>query len=364
MRRLLLSLAAVAALFLSVSCGSYNPIPKLTGAKQATEQKIEALKADHAKEMEGLRAQERAKTEQLLADKDAQMHRAGTGLYSADLAFKTILAPTRTDLVVNNYVNEAWTALGRPMPTYAEMQEANQRLKDELDEAKTSIAQLQQNHAAAMAQNQALVDATLQHQRELSAVRTEMGAKEAAFNSQLQVLQVELKTVTDKLIATEQARADDRAALQALKTKASTALGILGLVAVAAAIYLPVFRTQCAGFGALCLLGAGAIWIIEPWMVGVAVAACVLGLIGWMALKHRREERVADALILANQDLKERDPQLWEKHLKPAVTDRLARYRKGADGKFVTERDPSLERHIDAKLAEFDALPVAPTKNA
>lgn len=352
MRRLVLGYCLVIALILG---GCANPIAGLITTRSAKEKEIATLRADYEGKLAAGRVEQDKATKVLIAAKDAQMQGAATAFYGLDSVFRTILTPTRTDLVGRNLTLEGWAALGNIPPTAEAMRAMNERLAKELDATRTSLANLQTSHTAALAQNATLAEQAKQRAADLAAAEAKVTEVRTAFAAELDKAQTALNETNGKLISAEKARSDDHAAIVAAKTKGSAALGIIGLIAIAAAVYLPVFRGQCAAFGALCLLGAGAIWFIQPWMLGAVVGAGILALVVWMALKHHKEERIGDALSLAMQDLREKGGHVAE-IVESTLKDRLARYRK-VGGKLVTETDHALEAHLDAKLASYDALP-------
>lgn len=351
-----ISFATLVAVGLT-SCA--NPIKGLLVTRATQDKQMAALRGEYEGKLAANRTQTETATKAVIAAKDAQMVGAGGSLYAADMAFRSILAPTRTDLVINNRVNEAWTALGRPMPSAEDMLKEQRRLAEELDSTKTSLAQLQSNHAAAMAQNQALADATKKHAAELAAAEAARLAVVSEFSGKLDVKQREVIETQGRLIALEKERADDRAALQALKTKMSVVLGLVALAAIAGAVYLPVFRQQCGVFGAVCGLCSIGIWYLQPWHVAVGAGVGILGVIGWMVLKHSKEEKLSDSLVLAMNRVKEQSAETWAK-VSPVIADQLGKYVK-RDGKTVVRPDPAMEHLIDSKLAEYQVLGAAPT---
>lgn len=363
MRRLFLALLAVASL-LAAGCSLLsNPIPGLLVTKSAKEREITALKADYEAKIGTARQEVGMAKDRVIAGKDAQMDGAATALYGQDRVFRSILTPTRTDLITHNLGTEAWAALGNRPPTAEGMRLMNERLAKELDATRTSLADLQANHAAALVQNAALAEATRKHQQDLAALETKLTAVQKEGADKLAAKQGELIETQGRLIAAEKARADDRAALQALKTRASIALGLLAIAALAAAVYLPAFRGESALFGALCGGAAIGIWWLQPWHIAAAVGVAVLATFGWMALKHRRKERATDALALTVQDLRDKGGDIAAV-VEATVADRTSRYKRAKDGTVTLERDPAVEREIQSTLADYDALPAAPAKTA
>lgn len=355
-------LGVLAALLASTACTT-NPASALFVTRSAKEREIAGLRAEFATQMDTLRSDHDRLVKSVTTAKDAQIAGAGNGLFAADAAFRTLLHPTRTDLIVNNYVNEAWTALGRPIPTYEQMEVIHKRLRDELDETKTSLEQLRVNHAAAVAQNQALAETTKKFESELRAVEEKRLRAEREFAGKLDAKQTELAGVLAKLADSEKERANERAALQALKTKFSIVLGIVALAAGACAIYLPVYRKESGAFAALCAAASIGIWWVQPWMIGAGVGAVLLVIFVVMAIKHWRQERLADGLVLANQRIKEKDPELWRTTLAPVVRDHLGKYREvegegisGAKPRTVVVPDSTMEALVDEKLKEYERI--------
>lgn len=357
MRRFLSTL--LAALCLTLAACTSNPISGLLVTKSAKEREIATLRADYEAKIATARIEVGAAKDRVIAGKDDQMVRAAGSFVAQGLVFNAIAQPTRTDLLFRNYATEGHAAIGNVQPTAESLRQIAERVATERDEARTSLSLLQSNHQRVVTENTALAEQTRKHQVELAALQTRLAGVEKEAGEKIAAKQGELIAVQGRLIAEEKARADDRAALQALKTRFSIILGVLALAGIAGAIYSPIGKRECALFGVVCGLAAIGIWWIQPWHVAVAVGVGLVALVAWMLAKHRKDERVADSLTLAMQDLKDRGGDLWAQ-VRPAVEDRLKIYRKRG-GKMVAEKDHAIEQHIDAKLAEYDALPTRTT---
>lgn len=347
---------------LIVGCGftgCQTGVGDLLVTKGAKEREVAALRVEYETRLKTQRDETAAAQAAVVAAKDAQIAGASTPLFAADVAFKGIAAPTRTDLVINNRVNEAWSALGHQMPTYEEMQKANARLAAELDENRTTLAALKATHETEMARGQTLADATAAAAKAM----TDLTARHAR----------ELDDLSGKLTAATQALADANGLLAASATadgarekarqaqlaRLSWGAGILAALCLAGAIWSPVSKRELAIAAAVFAGAAVSIPFVEGLHVLIVAGVSLAAIIAWALFKHRKDERVADALTLAVQDVREKGGQAAAA-LDTAVADRLARYRKSKDGTLVTERDPSLEAHMAAKLAEYDALPGTP----
>ncbi len=268
--------------------------------------------------------------------------------------FKSVTIPTRTDLVAHNFVIESWAALGNPLPDYAMLVKINERVTKELDETKTSIADLQKSHSAALAENQKLTDTTKIWSDKLAASEKQRADLETQYRTNLDAKQQDIIALQQKIVAAETARADDAKAIQEAKTKASAILGGLALLCVVGVIYSPVGKTGLIIFGSICGLAAVAIWVIKVWMVLTVCGVGVVGLAGYALYTHRKEEKLSDALVLGFEDVKNESSDLWAK-IAPKIQERLKSYKK-ENGKLVTKEDPSMQALIDKKLADFDHL--------
>lgn len=344
---------------IALSMSGCNTIRKkiadLVVDKAATQSQIDSIKKEYETKSEAKVAEVSKAKDAVIAAKDAQIKEASNGLYGADATFKTISSPVRTDLIINNFVNESWVAIGRQAPDYNTLVKINERVKKELDEKATSLAELRSNHEKIMAENQKLTDQTKKALDDLAQKEKEKQEIVEKYTKDLSAKQKELIETQDKLISLQKQREEDMEALKNIKTKFSVILGILALLGLAGAIYSPVFKAQLAMFAGLCGVLSYGIWLVQPWHVGVTAAALGVGLICWILYKHHKEERVADALVLATQDLKENAGEVWESKVKPAIEERLKKYKKGNNGKLVAVQDHSIEKYIDNKLAEYDA---------
>lgn len=332
-----------------------NPLAGVLITKGAKEREVAALRADYENKAAANQVKADAAKAAVAAAKDAQIAAAGTSLYSADLAFKTIPAPTRTDLIINNHVTEAWTKLGRPMPSYEQMEEAKKRLVDELNETKTTVEQLRKTHDAEVQRGQQLADSTAKAAQALTDLLAAQTKERDDFRAKLDAAQTSLATAQNAVIAANNREVERDRARAAQLAKLSWGAGIIAALCLAGAIWSPISKRELAIAAAVFGGAAVALPFVEPLHVLIAVGLAAAAIVAWMLVKHRKDEKLSDALSLAMQDAKDHASEAYAK-IAPFVEDRLKRYTKKG-GKIVTERDHALEDHMTAKLAEFDALP-------
>lgn len=323
-------------------------IAAVTGLEATKEKEIAALQADFTQKLD-------AKTKELEAARlaehntvQAQIAGGSNSFYAQDLLWQTLAAPGRTDFIWHDYALEGWTALGHGLPDYSTMLKINERLKKELDATQTSLAQLTANHQAAMGESQRLSDAAKVATDRVIQLQKDKDAMEVDFNKQLVVLRDQLVTLAQQNTALQKERADDAAAVQALKTKISIGCAAFALLCAAGAIYLPVGKGGLAALAAVTAIAGAAIWVITGAMVLYAVLACVLGLIGWAIYQHNASSKTVTALtsyLHEKGQLAETDLAAW-----------TTKYVKHPDGTTTTVPDKAVLATINDSLTAANKL--------
>lgn len=337
---------ALIACLLFAGCTSISDrIPLQT--KTAKEREIATLRADFVAQMDAKSKEITDQLQKVIEGLRAQIKGASSGLYGADQTFQTIPVPDRDELIVNDFVNEAWVALGRETPTYEKMAEINARLKAALDEKVTSLEDLRKTHTAAVSENQKLTDATKQALDKLVALQAEREAMERDYRAKLERLQGELVDAQNQVIALEKARADDAKARQAQLAKLSWGAGVLAALMLAGAIWSPVFKREL-GLGAAVLGGAAvAIPFVTGWWVLAGVGVTAVALILWAAKKHHTESKTAANVYRALQEVKTKSRETFDTVVKPALTQWQTVYKGGK-----TVPDQAAISHVDSVLRE------------
>ena len=262
-------------LFLNTSCVTDGT--KLTETyikKSEAQQQIEALKKKHAEELEKITSDISKSKDVIILGQDAQLQTIADSLYGANLAFTfyTPPEPSRVDLIVNNRVNEAAAATGKKATAEA-MEKENARLKKELDEKITSLEDLRKKHAEVMKTNTELANQTESDKKELARLQKELSDMAIRHSTELSNKQNEVIVLQDKINAMEKSRSDDREARQKMerdaKMKAMAVCGILSLLCVAGAIWMPAFKSKFVA-GAATFGGCAAVLIVTGKQIGRA----------------------------------------------------------------------------------------------
>lgn len=353
-------ISAIVAVFILPSCVTEAD---LVATKMGKEKEIAALKESFAGKLEAVSLEISKTKDGVIAAKDDQIQAAADSFYGQSVLFKSVITPTRIDLINRNLMEEGWKALGNKMPSYAKMMEINERIAKELDETKTTLDDLRKNHDRIMAENQKLVDNTDALQKQLEQKEIERTALKESHAKELDKLNNQLNAANDKIIAYEKDKANDREALIKMKTKFSSVAAIVALAFTIGAVYVPTGRLKFAILAGLCALAGVAVWYIEPWHIAVIFGTLIVGVSLAFVIQHRldikkREAQITqlqtlnDSLILALQNYKETYKENWP-IVAGLVEEQLKKYVE-KDGQITTEENKELKLLIDKRLAEYD----------
>ena len=342
-------------LFLNTSCVTDGTKLKEDYIKKSeAQQQIEVLKKKHAEELKKATADISNTKDVIISGQDEQLQAVANSLYGANLAFSfyTPPEPSRVDLIVNNRVNEAAAATGKKATAEA-MERENERLKKELDEKITTLEDLRKKHEEVVKTNTELANQTESDKKELTRLQKEMSDMALRHSAELSDKQTEVIFLQDEINKLEKDRADDREARQKLervaKMKAMAVCGILALLCVAGAIWMPAFKskfvTGAAAFGGC----AAVIMYVQPWMVAAGVGVVVLGIVIKMAVEHHVLDKTATNAIHYIADNKPSDTTVLKNY--------MGKYSRSArTEKPTVVPDPDVERIIQKKLMDSQKL--------
>jgi hypothetical protein len=331
------------------SCSSIKTaLYKVTGAQAAKEREVAALRAEYDDKITAKTNEIATAKDGVIAGQQNQMRGAAAALFGQSLVFQSLPQPTRTDLITHNLSTEASAALGNIPPTAEAMQVMIERISKELDSTRTSLADLQRNHTAALLENQRLVDQTKHWEDKLTAAEREKSALESSYRTQLDQKQTDLVKLANEKAALEKERADDAAARQAQLAKLSWGAGILAALCLAGAIWSPVFKKEL-GIGVI-VLGSAAVAIpfIQGWMIMAVVGVVAVLVVGWAARVHHIESKAATDVYRAVQSIKEKSKDKYDELIAPQLKQWITKYDRS--GKLIP--DKTAEDHIDQRLRE------------
>jgi hypothetical protein len=323
--------------------------------KSKVEEKLERLKLEQsqviAKEIDRVSNQK----DEVISAQENQMQVATNSLYGADLAFEYYIDPTRLDIIVNNRVKEAQTALGLK-PTYDAIVRETERLRNELDETKTSMEQLRRNHQQAIEENKKIADEKIKQQQLVIQMQNELEKTRREFDARINEKQDELNALNNKIIALERKRADETASRERLLKKLMMICGALALLCLIGAIYSPVEK-RTLGLLAMILGGITvAIPFIQPWMILTAGGIILAAIVAKILYGLNISKKANTSLVNAIQDTREKEPDVYQRTIKPSLKEWNTKYIKKSNGEFVKETDNDIEKHISEILAENNRI--------
>lgn len=234
------------------------------------------------------------------------------------------------------------------MPTYETMQKINQRIRDDLDETKTSLTQLQAEHQAELGENAKLADAAKLAAERVVQLQQDLADLKSDHNATLAQLEHEKAALADLRAATEKQRSDETAATRAAKLKAIAWVGGFALLCIAGAVWSPVFKDKFAIFAAVLGLVAAGIWYLQLWHVIVGFSVVALGVIGRMVYLHNRSDKTVIALtgyLHEKGQLADADLQAW-----------MTKYVKQHDGTVTAVPDRAVADTVTAALTSTNKL--------
>ncbi len=297
-----------------------------TIAKRATiDAQIDKARAEAAAKLDGLKTQEVAVLNGAIATHQAREQAAADHLFKGLATFGTLKPDQigRPTLLMGQSMQLTATQL--PSATPAAQAAAFVALQTELDETKTTTAQLVAKHEAELAGERAkgeaaakaLVDATSTLKRisdEKVTVLTEAQTKEVALQKAKDKLQ-------DEATAKAQRSAEDAKRSEHLKLWLMAGLGFLALAAGAAAVFVPVPTVK--RYGTIVAIVAGgfalAVPFIQPFHILIALlCVCVpVGLrVAWV---YKQEHQDATDTYRALQEVKDKVPEVFKETLKPVL---------------------------------------------
>lgn len=337
-------------LFLNSSCVTTDTTLKRDYIKKSeAQQQIETLKKRQEVELTAATSAISKQKDTIIIGQDDQLQTVANSLYGANLAFSfyTPPEPSRVDLIVNNRVTEAAAATGKKATAEA-MERENSRLQKELNEKITSLEDLKKKHEDTVTENTILANKTATDKKELDRLGKELSDMKIQHAKELSDEQAKVIILQDEINKLEKARADDSVARQKLerevKIKAIAVCGILSLLCIAGAIWMPAFKSKFAVAAATFGGCAAAILYVQPWMVAAGVGVVILGIIIKMSLEHHTMDKVATNAIGYIADNKPTDTTTLKNYMGQYTTD--------SDGKTTVTTDPAVEKVIDQKLKD------------
>ena len=340
------------------SCNYIPPLSKDYVKKTELVQQIAKLNTEHQTQLDLKTTEIKNLYEIQIGSLENQLQAGANLLYGAHEAFKYYQAPNRLNLIIDNRVTEAQSAMGRA-PTYEAIKAENLRLQNELDEKKTTIEQLNAAHVEKIKEVTKLSEETLLVKKQLETAKSEYLAIEQDYIKKNGELQKQLNDANDKIqkdqvaaLAAETEKNNNNAAIERMKTKLMWACGAGALACLLGAIYSPVGKEGFAIIGGSLGLATVAIPYIQGWMILTAIIVIILGTAVVFAYKHNLLSKTNVNMVHAIQDDIEQGSTTIKKNLSAWNT----KYVTNADGTITEVPDTAIKRLITSTLMQIGRL--------
>lgn len=344
-----------------------------TGINKLGYQKIDEANAKIAQIEKNAQAQQDAlsrkwqedlnKAIQLQTDK---MQGAADQLFASEFAYSLNPNPDRNAVVINFHVKSAVDYI-RLAPSPSAVAKYMQEVKDELNEAKTSIVDLQKKYDAEHVKAETLEIEKQKVEAEIKTIAQQKIDVEKAKNDEITVINAAKDKTAKELLDKQQ---DDLNKANDHKQLVKTLMywtGAIALAALIASIYLPVMKSESITLAAILGAITVALPFVELWMIGLGAGLVIVGLIGWMIYKHNNqlvakdkllatEKTISSNLVNVIQDVKEKSKDLYDTQIKPSLEEWNTKYIKHEDGTTTKVVDKAVTQAIDAKLVEAQRL--------
>lgn len=248
-------------------------------------QQIEQVKQDAANQIAANNVKiESEKNDISTVDTD-KAQSASNYLFNAEFALTTLPTPlNRTDLVVDTNIKSAAAFL--PPPTTDAIQNALTEVKNELNEQITSNADLSAKLQTAQTQAQILTAKTQADENAIISLKTANDQIVSATNDKVNSIQTAKDATTKNLLSTQQQALDNANDKKALEAKLMWGTGILSVLCIAAAIWLPIFKRQSIEGAVLFSFLTLCIPYVQGWMLLVAGGIILIVILAEIGFQH------------------------------------------------------------------------------
>jgi hypothetical protein len=266
-------------------------------------QEIQAVRKDAQDQIEANNQKIEAEKNDISNIDHEKEQNASNLLFNAEFAITTLPTPlNRTDLVVDTNIKSASAFL--PPPTNDAIQNALVEVKKELNETLTTNADLTKKLQDAQIQAQILSAQQKTAQDVILTLKTSNDQIVSTTNKTVDSLQNQKDAVTKNLLSSQQQALDNADNKKALEMKLMWGTGIISVLCIAAAIWLPVFKRQSIEGAALFSFITLSIPYIQPWMLLVAGAIFLIVILGEIGFQHNTAvNALATATNTSKQDV-------------------------------------------------------------
>lgn len=272
---------------LSSSCNSLSnkAFSKLGYEKiDQANQQIDNVKKDAAAQISANTDKIRDEEKQIANISFQKDQLSANALFGAEVDFSLISNPDRPEVVINTNVQIAASFL--PPPTNTAIQTALVNARKEFDLKQTTDADLTKKLQDAQNQAQVLVAQQKNAQDTITALKVTNDQILNNADDKINTIQASKDTTEKNLLSSQQQTIANAQDVEKLKEKIMWATGILALLCIAAAIWVPVFKTESIEGAVLMGFITVSIPYIQGWMIGAAGGVILLAILFKIGLQH------------------------------------------------------------------------------
>jgi len=322
--------------------------------------KIEQVETEAAKKQKELENKLHAQFNGVIEVQNAKLQGAANELFAANYAHTLNLTPDRNSIVVNYHVKTAQEYVKLP-PTMEAVQKYLIEVKDELDETRTSLSDLQKKYEIEKVKADKLESTKNEFLAQIEQIKKDKLAIESEKNDIIKNLQKEKDIALKELLSKQQEELDNAKDTKDLIRKIMYFTGALALIALLAAIYIPLMRFESGLTAAILGVVTISLPFVTPLIVGLIGGGSILGLVSWVIIKHNidikkkekiieTEQRVGSNLVNAIQDVKDKAKDVFDSHIKPSLEEWNNIVTTDNHGNITKVKDSEVIKSIDKKL--------------
>lgn len=354
------------SILLITGCTTLNTGFNKLGYQKINEanKKISLVQDEASNKILAIQQQHDIETKKFIDALNKQMQGAADELFAANYAFSLNLNPDRNSIVVNYHVRGATEYLKVP-PSVEAVNKHLSEVSKELDETRTNLNELNSKYLEQVAKAEQIIKSKNEIADKKLELEKDKIAIEKDRDDKIRIIQAQKDADAQKILDDQQHALDKSKDREKLIRKLTIGAGIISVIFLIIAVYLPAFRKESAIVSGI--MGGVAISLpfIEPWMVLTAISIIFFGLLIWVGIKHiltsknaqkivEVESRVSKNLVNVIQDIKDKNRDIFDNHIKPVLEDWNTVVTKNKDGSITKVKDVEVEHIIDEKLISSD----------
>lgn len=343
----------ILSLMILGGCSTIGNLPVKLGYEKlsAVNVQIAQASAKYSADMTNLQRQIENQNERVLSLLNSNQQNAANQLYGANVAYASIVNPSRADLLINYKVNTAQKYL--PAPSLDAILQQNEEVKKELNAALVSNAQLQQKYEV-LARGASVAQSSLEAAKnDVNNLQREKSQIIKDDTDAINALQNKSSEISGQLLNQSQKIIENLRNNQALKGKLVFIFMGAGIILGALGFYIKSINLGVVGIASI--FTGLLIMYIKPWQVIAAALVLVGCAIAELIRKHDLEKKTATNLVGATNEITSLSIPVEPAKAQSIVSDWNTKYAKDSSGNLIKIPDAQVQANINSKLASLQA---------